>query len=259
MKYCPQHTLSLPASTACSTVCARNMRMSTDLSFCITALVTNFTQRTCYFSFPRGTSPQTCYNFTYSFHLFQAVPQPQRPFGLFFRICLNILPSVILSKLSIQFRVQIFYLLLTAFSISVVIFLWFYFTSKTTVFWSVMPYRLVEVHRHFKGACCLHHQGALMTEAASNCETSTNFYQTTWGNNSKYSHLHTGRRENLKSHFLHVTSTLHLAPTLWYLTFLSVITNTNLSHVNCSCTLTRDSRVKEEQRFNTNMLPAISP
>jgi hypothetical protein len=44
------------------------------------------------------------------------------------------------------------------------------------VFWVVAPCSLVEVYRHFRGACCLHHQG-----------------------NSKDSHLRTHRRENLKS------------------------------------------------------------
>jgi hypothetical protein len=42
---------------------------------------------------------------------------------------------------------------------------------------------------------------ATMTmEAASTSETSVNFYQTTQRNNPEDSHLHTRRRENLKSH-----------------------------------------------------------
>jgi hypothetical protein len=41
---------------------------------------------------------------------------------------------------------------------------------------------------------------ALMMEAASTSETSVNFYQTTRHSNSEDSHLHTRRRENLKSH-----------------------------------------------------------
>jgi hypothetical protein len=41
---------------------------------------------------------------------------------------------------------------------------------------------------------------ALMMEAASTSETSVNFYQTTQRNNPEDSHLHTRRRENLKSH-----------------------------------------------------------
>jgi hypothetical protein len=41
---------------------------------------------------------------------------------------------------------------------------------------------------------------ALMMEAANTSETSVNFYQTTGSNNPEDSHLHTRRRENLKSH-----------------------------------------------------------
>jgi hypothetical protein len=40
---------------------------------------------------------------------------------------------------------------------------------------------------------------ALMMEAASTSETSVNFHQTTRRNNPEDSHLHTRRRENLKS------------------------------------------------------------
>jgi hypothetical protein len=39
-----------------------------------------------------------------------------------------------------------------------------------------------------------------MMEAASTSETSVNLYQTTRRNNPEDSHLHTHRRENLKSH-----------------------------------------------------------
>jgi hypothetical protein len=39
-----------------------------------------------------------------------------------------------------------------------------------------------------------------MMEAASTSETSVNFYQTTWRNNPEDSHIHTRRRENLKSY-----------------------------------------------------------
>jgi hypothetical protein len=41
---------------------------------------------------------------------------------------------------------------------------------------------------------------ALMMEAACTCETSVNVYQTARRKNPKDSHLHTRRRENLKSH-----------------------------------------------------------
>jgi hypothetical protein len=43
---------------------------------------------------------------------------------------------------------------------------------------------------------------ALKMEAASTSETLVNFYQTTLRNNPEDSHLHTRRRENLKSHLL---------------------------------------------------------
>jgi hypothetical protein len=43
---------------------------------------------------------------------------------------------------------------------------------------------------------------ALMMEAVSTSETSANVYQTTRRNNPEDSHLHTRRRENLKSHFI---------------------------------------------------------
>jgi hypothetical protein len=39
-----------------------------------------------------------------------------------------------------------------------------------------------------------------MMEAASTSEMSVNFYQITQRNNPEDSHLHTRRRENLKSH-----------------------------------------------------------
>jgi hypothetical protein len=70
-----------------------------------------------------------------------------------------------------------------------------------TVFWDVLPCSLVEVHRRFRGVCCLH-QGTLMMEAASTSETSESFYQTTWRNIPEDSHLHTRRCEILKSHLI---------------------------------------------------------
>jgi hypothetical protein len=41
---------------------------------------------------------------------------------------------------------------------------------------------------------------ALMMETTSTSETSVNLYRTTRRNNLEDSHLHTNRRENLKSH-----------------------------------------------------------
>jgi hypothetical protein len=60
------------------------------------------------------------------------------------------------------------------------------------VFWVVASCTLVEVYRHFGGACCFNHQGVALMSA--------NFYQTTRRNNPEVSHLHTRRLKNLKSH-----------------------------------------------------------
>jgi hypothetical protein len=43
---------------------------------------------------------------------------------------------------------------------------------------------------------------ALMMEAASTCETSVNFYQTTRRHNPEDTHLHSRRRENPKSYWV---------------------------------------------------------
>jgi hypothetical protein len=64
---------------------------------------------------------------------------------------------------------------------------------KMAVFWVIVPCSLVQAYRHFRGACCLHHQG-------DHPEMSVNFYQTTWRTNPEDSHLHTCCHENLKSH-----------------------------------------------------------
>jgi hypothetical protein len=58
------------------------------------------------------------------------------------------------------------------------------------VFWVVVPCSLVEVYRRFTGAYCFHNQG----------DPPVNAYQTIRHNNPEDSHLHTRRRENLKSH-----------------------------------------------------------
>jgi hypothetical protein len=63
---------------------------------------------------------------------------------------------------------------------------------KMVVFWVVAPCSLVEVYRRFLVI-------ALM-ETASTSETSVNFYQTTRRYNPENSHLHTRRREYLKSY-----------------------------------------------------------
>jgi hypothetical protein len=42
---------------------------------------------------------------------------------------------------------------------------------KMAVFWVVAPCSLVEVYQRFTGPCCLHHQGAVMMEAARTSTT----------------------------------------------------------------------------------------
>jgi hypothetical protein len=71
-----------------------------------------------------------------------------------------------------------------------------------TVFWDGAPCGLVEVYRRFRGACCsiIRATDYPDDEAASTSETSVNFYQTTRRYIPEDSHLHTRRRENLKSH-----------------------------------------------------------
>jgi hypothetical protein len=67
-----------------------------------------------------------------------------------------------------------------------------------TVFCDVAPCSPVEIYRSFRGAYCLHHQGS---KAISISETLVNFYEATWRNILEDSHLHSRRRENLKSHY----------------------------------------------------------
>jgi hypothetical protein len=75
---------------------------------------------------------------------------------------------------------------------------------EVAVFWVVAPCSLVEVNRRFRGACGLHHQGD-ESSIPLDSETSVNFYQTTRRNNPEDSlHLHTRRREKLKSHLFDV-------------------------------------------------------
>jgi hypothetical protein len=62
------------------------------------------------------------------------------------------------------------------------------YIAKMAVFWVVAP--------------C-----SLMMEAARTSETLVNYYQTTRRYNPEDSHLHTHRRENLKSYNLHRSQT----------------------------------------------------
>jgi hypothetical protein len=64
---------------------------------------------------------------------------------------------------------------------------------------------------------------ALMMEAARTSETSVHFYQTTRRYNPKDSHLHTRRRENLKSNF---------RPNLMYITELACFSGCFAGYLN---------------------------
>jgi hypothetical protein len=70
---------------------------------------------------------------------------------------------------------------------------------KMAVFWVVALCSLIEVYQRFRGTFCLHYQGdeCLRQQLP---ETLVNFYQTTRRYNPENSHLHTRRRENLKSY-----------------------------------------------------------
>jgi hypothetical protein len=70
---------------------------------------------------------------------------------------------------------------------------------KITAFWDMAPCRLEEVDEYFRGAYCLHYQGALMMEAALPSETSI-FNETTRRHILEGNHLHTLCRENPKYH-----------------------------------------------------------
>jgi hypothetical protein len=73
------------------------------------------------------------------------------------------------------------------------------------VFWFVAPCRLVSVYQRFRGLYCLHHQVdewtfALMMEPVQTSETFVNSHQSTRRYKPEDSHLHSHRRENLKSY-----------------------------------------------------------
>jgi hypothetical protein len=68
-----------------------------------------------------------------------------------------------------------------------------------TVVWNTVAYS-------FKGAYCLHHQGALMIEAVNTSETSFSFYESTRCNIPEDRHLHTRRRYSLKSYVQYIVN-----------------------------------------------------
>jgi hypothetical protein len=104
---------------------------------------------------------------------------------------------------------------------------------KMTDFWVVAPCSLVEVYRRFTGACCLRYQGP--DDEGSTYETSVNFYQTTRRNNPEDSHLHTGRRENLKSQKTILFTVLSYTQDYCWSWMLWVIENRHIQHFSILC------------------------
>jgi hypothetical protein len=74
-------------------------------------------------------------------------------------------------------------------------------------FWDIALHSFVGVDRRFVGADCLHHQDGLfitmMMEAVLTSETSAYSNETTRRYTQEGCHLHTRRRENLKSDYSH--------------------------------------------------------
>jgi hypothetical protein len=71
--------------------------------------------------------------------------------------------------------------------------------KNTTAFWDIAQCSLVQVDRCFRGTYCLIRAIVLMIEAVRASETSVNFYKSTLHNIPEGCHLHTRRRNNLKS------------------------------------------------------------
>jgi hypothetical protein len=53
-------------------------------------------------------------------------------------------------------------------------------TMKMAVFWVVAPCSLVEVYQHFRGPCCLHHQGNDSDDDSLHFKTSTQLHTFTF-------------------------------------------------------------------------------
>jgi hypothetical protein len=79
--------------------------------------------------------------------------------------------------------------------------------------WDTVLCSLVEADRRLRGAYCLYHQGdEMMMEAVCTSETSVCVNETTQHCIPEGYHLHTRRRENLKSHDLLTLFMLLLRP-----------------------------------------------
>jgi hypothetical protein len=70
------------------------------------------------------------------------------------------------------------------------------------VFWDVAPCIMADIHRSSEDLTAIIRAltHLLMMKAVNSSETLVNFYQTTRCNIPEDSHLHTRRRENMKSH-----------------------------------------------------------
>jgi hypothetical protein len=66
-------------------------------------------------------------------------------------------------------------------------------------FWSNAPCNIAEIDKRFRGAYCLHHQGAVMMEVENISETPVKVYQKSRHINPESIQLHTCCCENLKS------------------------------------------------------------
>jgi hypothetical protein len=64
------------------------------------------------------------------------------------------------------------------------------------IFWGAAPYSLIEIDWRFRGAYNLHRR----PDRDSTSEASINIYETRQHKSTKDGHIHTRRRENLKSH-----------------------------------------------------------
>jgi hypothetical protein len=75
---------------------------------------------------------------------------------------------------------------------------------------------MVDGCQHFGGTCCLHIQAHSSTpKMRAGCSSETlvpTDYQTTRRNNPEDNHLHSCRRENLKTHIITLQTTLHCMP-----------------------------------------------
>jgi hypothetical protein len=68
---------------------------------------------------------------------------------------------------------------------------------KMSLLWAVVPRRVINTNRRFRGAYCLHHKG----DDSPASETPVSIYQTTQCYIAENSHLHTRRRKNLKPQY----------------------------------------------------------